>query len=56
MAFGNDTFMDTCYDKYIEENYLGGTSEPITFDNFLEVWDDMPENERLALMKRAGVL
>jgi len=41
-----------CYEQYVAENYLGGTGEAITYDNFLEEWQEMTESERNALFDR----
>lgn len=48
-----DVGFDKLYDQYVVENYTGSTGEPITPEFFREIWDEMSESEKTALIRRA---
>lgn len=52
MSIGSD-ISDACYEQYIVENYYGSGSEPISFDDFLEAWKELPAKEQFELVERA---
>ena len=41
------------YEQFVVENYIGSSGEPITREFFREVWAEMSESERTALIRRA---